>query len=110
VAEIGGLYADLVLPARRAEEIEPLFCRVHANDLKRGEQPRAGEAGWNVPLAADSTAPSASGRPQTTQASKSVSKTLPLMKTAATRLRPRRCGDGERPASDRKVALGEFLG
>ena len=48
VQQIGQLYQALTQVTRAAEEIEPLFRRVHAEDLKRGENPRVGEEGWNV--------------------------------------------------------------
>lgn len=46
--ELQGLYAGLSQLAQHAQEVEPLFRAVHAEDLKRGENPRTGEAGWNV--------------------------------------------------------------
>src|SRR5262249_13746084 len=49
VEALGVLYAHLAAVAQQAQEIEPLFRRVHATDLRRGETPRAGEAAWNVP-------------------------------------------------------------
>lgn len=48
VEAIHGLYAAQAQLVQVAEEIGPLFRRVHAEDLKREEAPRTNEQAWNV--------------------------------------------------------------
>ena len=48
VQELQALYVGLTQLAQHAQEVEPLFRSVHAEDLRRGENPRVGESGWNV--------------------------------------------------------------
>jgi hypothetical protein len=48
VEQIGQLYAGLGALAQAAQEVEPLFRTLHAEDLKREEAPRVGEQKWNV--------------------------------------------------------------
>lgn len=48
VDELAQLYLGMTQLAQHAENIEPLFRQVHADDLKRGETPRTGESHWNV--------------------------------------------------------------
>lgn len=48
VEAIGQLYTGLGQLATAAQEIEPLFRGVHAEDLKREEAPRVNEQAWNV--------------------------------------------------------------
>ncbi|WP_344829172.1 hypothetical protein [Actinocorallia longicatena] len=48
VEAIAQLYQGIAQVAVAAQEIEPLFRRVHADDLKRDEAPRTNEPAWNV--------------------------------------------------------------
>lgn len=48
VDAIGELYTGLGAIAQVAQDIEPLFRTLHADDLKREEAPRTNEAAWNV--------------------------------------------------------------
>ncbi|MDL4777872.1 hypothetical protein [Actinomadura xylanilytica] len=48
VEQIGQLYVGLGQLAVAAQEIEPLYRTLHANDLAREEAPRTNERAWNV--------------------------------------------------------------
>ncbi|MEU9755715.1 hypothetical protein AB0D90_21690 [Streptomyces althioticus] len=53
VQMIVGTYRQVGTAAAKAEEIEPLFYKVHAHDIMRLEEPRKGFAGeqmWNIRL------------------------------------------------------------
>lgn len=48
VDALSDLYSGLSAIAQEAQEISPLFRRVHEDDLRRDEAPRTGENKWNV--------------------------------------------------------------
>lgn len=48
VDELAGLYGRLLEVAESAQQVEPVFRAVHAEDLRRGETPRTNESTWNV--------------------------------------------------------------
>lgn len=48
VEAIGQLYVGLGALAAAAQDIEPLFRTLHADDLRREEAPRIAEHKWNV--------------------------------------------------------------
>lgn len=45
---VAQVYALLHQAVQKAQEIGPLFAKVHENDLRRHEEPRPGEHMWNI--------------------------------------------------------------